>query len=345
MRFSNRYMVLIGVLLPALAPAAGDLATLQTARTTMPLEFQVDGVVEAQRQATLSAEVGGTVESVNFDVDDSVEKGEVVLKIRDREYRARLQKAQAALDEAEANLKQVQLEFERNEDLRRRKLISQADFDRASANLGTARARRDSAGANLAEAREQMGHTLVRAPYSGIVVERHVEPGESVTPGQPIMSGYSSGQLRVTAQVPQSLIGSLREYRSARVIRLEDEQVIEVAEITIHPFANPQNHSFKVRFDLPESPGGLYPGMLVKVALTTGETQRLLLPQQALVSRSEVNAVYVLDDEGRISLRQVRPGNRYGNQVEILAGLDENERVALDPVRAGIAFKRQDTVR
>jgi RND family efflux transporter MFP subunit len=308
----------------------------------MPLEYQVDGVVEAQRRATLSAEVSGTVEKVNFDVDDFVEKGEVVLEIRDREYRARLQKAQAALDEALANLKQVQLEFARSEDLRQRKLISQADFDKAGANLAAAQARRDSAEANLAEAREQIGYTVVRAPYSGVVVERHVEPGESVTPGQPIMSGYSSGHLRVTAQVPQSLIASLRENREARVIRLEDGRDIEVTKITIHPFANAQNHAFKVRFDLPESPGGLYPGMLVKVALTTGKTRRLLLPQQALVSRSEVNAVYVLDDEGRLSLRQVRPGNRYGDRVEILAGLDENERVALDPVRAGIEYKRQD---
>jgi RND family efflux transporter MFP subunit len=311
----------------------------------MPLEFQVDGVVEAQRRATLSAEVAGTVERVNFDIDDYVEKGEVVLEIRDREYRARLQRAQGALDEARANLRQVELEFERSEDLRQRKLISQADFDRAGANLAAAQARRDSAQANLAEAREQLGYTVVRAPYSGVVVERHVEPGESVSPGEPIMSGYSSGYLRVTAQVPQSLISGLRENRSARVIRLEDGEAIEVTKITIHPFANDRNHAFKVRFDLPESPAGLYPGMLVKVALTTGETQRLLLPQQALVSRSEVNAVYVLDDEGRLSLRQVRPGNRFGDQVEILAGLDENERVALDPVRAGIEIKRQESDR
>jgi multidrug efflux pump subunit AcrA (membrane-fusion protein) len=81
--------------------------------------------------------------------------------------------------------------------------------------------------------------------------------------------------------------------------------------------------------------------MLVKVALTIGSVDRLLLPQQALVSRSEVNAVYVIGDHGRLAFRQVRPGNRFGEQVEILAGLDENETVALDPVRAGIEHKRQ----
>ena len=185
----------------------------------------------------------------------------------------------------------------------------------------------------------------MKAPYGGVVVERHVEPGESVMPGQPIMTGYSTRELRVTAQVPQSLIGGLREYRDARIIRLDGGQSLDVERITIHPFANPKNHSFTARFDLPETDGGLYPGMLVKVALTAGSIERLLLPQQALVSRTEVNAVYVLGDDGTISLRQVRPGNRFGEQIEILAGLGVDERVALDPVLAGIEYKREEAAR
>jgi RND family efflux transporter MFP subunit len=220
-------------------------------------------------------------------------------------------------------------------------LISQAVLDKASANLKAAKARADSAQANLAQAEEQLGYTVVRAPYNGVVVERHVEPGESVAPGQPIMTGYALGQLRVSANVPQSVIGGLRTHELARVVLLEDDRSVEVTRITIHPFANPQNHSFPVRLDLPEMHEDLFPGMLVKVGLKIGVTERLLLPQKALVSRSEVNAVYVLDAAGRLSFRQVRPGNRVGDQVEILAGLGEGEIIALDPVRAGIEHKRQ----
>jgi RND family efflux transporter MFP subunit len=320
---------------------AEGLQTITSKRLQMPLEYWVDGVVEARQQATLSAEVVGKIESVNFDVDDFVEQGQVILTIRDREYRAQQQKANAALDEAKANLQDMQLEFRRNKDLRKQKLISQAVLDKANANLKAAKARADSAQANLAQAEEQLGYTVVRAPYNGVVVERHVEPGESVAPGQPIMTGYGLGQLRVSANVPQSIIGGLRTHELARVVLLEDDRSVEVTRITIHPFANPQNHSFPVRLDLPEMNQGLFPGMLVKVALKIGTTERLLLPQQALVSRAEVNAVYVLDAAGRLSFRQVRPGNRVGDQVEILAGLGEGETIALDPVRAGIEHKRQ----
>ena len=340
-----RLMPMIIVLCLGLFAGAGhtaeQLQTITSKRMTMPLEHWVDGVVEARQQATLSAEVVGKIESVNFDVDDFVEQGQVVLTIRDREYRAQQQKASAALDEAKANLQDTQLEFRRNQDLRKQKLISQAVLDKASANLKAAKARAASAQANLAQAEEQLGYTVVRAPYSGAVVERHVEPGESVAPGQPIMTGYALGQLRVSANVPQSIIGGLRSHGLARVVLLEDGRSVEVTRITIHPFANPQNHSFPVRLDLPEMKLGLFPGMLVKVALKIGATERLLLPQQALVSRAEVNAVYVLDATGKLSFRQVRPGNRIGDQVEILAGLGEGETIALDPVRAGIEHKRQ----
>ena len=155
------------------------------------------------------------------------------------------------------------------------------------------------------------------------------------------MTGYSPGHLRVSANVPQSIIGNLRRGREAQVLSLDDGRVLAIEGTTVHPFANPENHSFLVRFDLVPLPDRLFPGMLVKVAIDIGTTMRLLLPQQALVSRSEINAVYVQNENGKLALRQVRPGSRFGDRVEILAGLNDGETIVLDPVRAGIELKQQ----
>jgi multidrug efflux pump subunit AcrA (membrane-fusion protein) len=155
------------------------------------------------------------------------------------------------------------------------------------------------------------------------------------------MTGYDPEQLRVSASVPQSIIASLRQRREVRVLMLEDGSSLPVERIVIHPFANPQNHSFPVRLDIAPGQRQIYPGMLVKVAVTVGETTRLLVPRQALVSRSEVNALYLRLEDGRIEFRQVRPGNRYGDRVEILAGIEAGETVFTDPVRAAIELKRQ----
>ena len=342
MRGSRGYLLLLLLgISPGYVIGADDLPITIAERSLLPLEFQVDGVVEARRQATLSAEVAGKIEAVYFDVDDFVNKGDVVVKIRDREYRAQLEKARAALGEAQAQQQELQLDFDRNQDLLEKKLISQAVYDRSSASLKAARARTDSAQADLVSSEEQLAHTVVRAPYSGVVVERHVEPGESTRPGQPFMTGYAPDQLRVRAYVPQSVISRLREQRRARVILLEDGSSLEVERITIHPFADPQNHSFPVRLDLPASQQDIYPGMLVKVALTIGERSRLLVPGQALVTRSEISALYLRADNGDLSFRQVRTGRIFGDQVEILAGLDAGEAVVLDPVGAGIEIRRQ----
>ncbi len=325
-------------LLPAVA---GNLSTVISQRVPMPLVYKTDGVVEARQQATISAEIAGKIESVFFDINDTVKQGEVVLRIRQTEYRARRDKARAVLAEANANLQSMQLEYERSADLQKRKLISQSDFDKTSTSLKASQARLTSAEADLAQADEQLAHTVVRAPYSGVVVARYVEPGESIRPGEPFMTGYSPGHLRVSANVPQSIIGNLQGGREAQVLSLEDGSVLAIEGITIHPFANPENHSFLVRFDLLPLPDRLFPGMLVKVAINIGTTMRLLLPQQALVSRSEINAVYVQSENGKLALRQVRPGSRFGDRVEILAGLNDGETIVLDPVRAGIELKQQ----
>jgi len=90
---------------------------------------------------------------------------------------------------------------------------------------------------------------------------------------------------------------------------------------------------------LPPGQFGLYPGMFVKVAFVVGESQRLLVPAGALVRRNEVTGVYVVGDEDRVRLRQVRVGRTFGDRVEILAGLRAGERIATDPVNAGIYLK------
>ncbi len=329
------------VLLSSQHAVASELLTEQVNPAPAVVEYLVDGVVEARRQATLSAEVSGRIELVNFDVDDQVDKGEIILRIRDVEYRSRLNTAKAAFDEARVGLQDAEREYARVEDLRKRQLVAQSEFDRAGVALDAAKARVNAASAGVESAEELLQKTVVKAPYAGVVVARHVEPGETVNPGQPIMTGYAEGEVRVVSQVPQSLINGLRERQAATILPLDGSNPLAVDDITIHPFADPASHAFRVRFDIDARQQASFPGMLVKVALNMGETSKLTVPRGSVVNRSEVNAVYVVSESGEVSLRQVRLGNPSGNRVEILAGLSAGENIALDPVRAAIALKNK----
>ena len=224
-----------------------------------------------------------------------------------------------------------------------KKLVAEAAMDSANATLKTAKARFDAAKAALTQAQEQIQYTQVKAPYSGIVTTRHVEVGEIAQPGQPLMTGTSMDKLRVTVDVPQKLIPSIRKMMEAQVFTPTGEAV-KASKITIFPYADHTSNTFKVRLDLPENTPDLFPGMFVKTSFQTGMRKEMVIPVQSVVYRSEVTAVYVIDDEGKEHMRHIRLGRPTGSgEVTVLAGLNPGEKVALDPIAAGVSLKARLT--
>lgn len=320
--------------------AAQPLATESAKLGEVPRERVFDAVIEAVNQSTVNAQTSGRVTELLFDVDDYVDKGEVLIRFRAKEQGARLEAAEASLREAQARLAQARKEYARIEEIYAEKLVAKTKMDEASADLSAARARLNAARARVDEAREGLEHTVVRAPFSGIVVERHVELGETASPGQPLMTGLSLDHLRAVVHLPQSMMPAVRRFDSGDLV-LEDGKRVGVDELVIFPYADPATHTFKVRLELPQGIENLFPGMLVKAAFPVDREQALTVSAASVVRRSEVTGVYVVDDQGRVGLRHVRLGKTHGDRVRVLAGLEAGEQVALDPIQAGIALKRQ----
>jgi RND family efflux transporter MFP subunit len=323
------------------AVGPGGLATLQLAAESSPTERLLDGTVEAVNQATVSAQTAGRVAEINFDVNDRVPAGAVILRIRSTEQTAGLTQAQAALNEAKAREAEAQTRYQRINDMYQRRVVAKATLDEASAARDAAVARLVAARAGLESAREGVSYTEIRAPYAGVVTQRHVQVGEAVAPGTPLMSGASLDELRVGVDVPQSVIEQARAVRKAAVY--VDGRRIEATGVTLFPSAQPQSNTFRARIELPKNVEGLAPGMFVKVGLVVGEDDRLLVPRSAVVERSEMRGVYVVAPDGRVALRQVRLGHVRGDRIEILAGVVAGERVALDPAAAGLKARRPAT--
>lgn len=321
-------------------PARAELATAAVEQAQLPREYRLDGTVEAIHQSTLSAQTSGQVQQVLVDVDDFVEQGALIIRLKDTEQSARYAQAEANLQAANAALQEAQREYTRIEGIYARKLVSKADMDRVTAALKKAKAQQASASAALKQASEQLEYTRIRAPYTGIVTKRHIEAGETAHPGQPLITGISLDELRVSVDVPQSLINAVREHGQARV-QLPDGDWLTATKLTVFPYADANSNTFKVRADLPSGAKGVFPGMSLKVAFTVGSETVLTVPEQAVVHRAEVTGVYVLDDQGRLTLRHVRTGRVLDGKVVVLAGLHAGEQVALDPVAAGVALKRQ----
>lgn len=309
---------------------ASDLSTLTTEYETVPRERSFDGLVEAERRSTVSSQVAARIEELPFDVDDYVERGDIIVGFRDQQAAADLKQAEAAARETRARLEQAEANHERIRQLHSQQRISQADMDRSTADLQSARARVEAASGALLGAQERFENTVVRAPFAGIVVERHVELGEMATMGSPLMTGLSLEHLRVVVDVPQQDIGALRGEGQAWV-DLPDGDSLEAQNVRIFPYAEASTHTFRARLRLPEGQHGIYPGMWVKVRFLTGEEEALLVPASAVVRRSELTGVYVLRDDGTPRLRQVRLGRELPDgRVTVLAGLEPGEAVVVD---------------
>ena len=320
---------------------SAELQTTPVTLTSVQHLYHLDGLVEAVHQSTISSQTTGQVEKVFFDVEDFVQQGQEILLINDSEQQASLDKAAANLKQAKAGLQDAQDEHTRIKGVFEKKLVSTAEMDKANAALKKAKANHEAALASLEQARKQLGYTRVTAPYTGIVTQRHIEPGEIAQPGMPLMSGISLDKLRVVVDVPQNLISAVRREGKA-IIQTPGNGLIHAEKLTVFPFAEKSSNTFKVRLELPAGVKNLLPGMFVKVSFVAGTKRVLLVPRQAVVYRSEVIGVYTVDAQGHVMFRHIRIGHDVNSdQLIVLSGLKENDQVALDPVSAGAALKLQ----
>lgn len=318
------------------ARAPGRIEGLETWVVADPVSDEGrawDGVVEAVQQATLTAQTAGRVAEVAHDVDDRVTAGTVLVRLSAVEQQAEVDTARAQLHASEAAAREAEADYQRYVELSQRQYVSRSQLERMHAARDAAVAARDAARARLASASQTVDYTVVRAPYDGIVASRDVEPGESVAMGQRLATVFSPGALRIEVELPQGAADQVRADPRAHV-RLHDQRVIEADEVIAFPAADAATHTVRVRVLLPALDPAPIPGSTAKVRFpaVAGHFQPRI-PASAIVRRGEVTAAYVLAD-GRLSLRQLRLGEATPSGVDVLAGLQPGETIALDPVAA-----------
>ena len=295
-----------------------------------------EGVVEAVRQSTLAAQVAGRIVALPVKAGDPVKAGQVLLQIDARAATQAEAASQSQVREAQANLTNARAKFDRSGQLFEQKFISQAALDQARAEYLAAQAQTAAALANAGQSTTSKSFTTIVAPYDGVIASTDVELGDMATSGRPLITLFDPRALRVTATLPQAVLAAARLDAPVRIVLPTIGRELTARQVTVIPVADTRTHTTRVRLDLPEA-AGLLPGQYARAMIATGRVRALTIPEGAVLRRSEVTAVYVLDAQGRAQLRQVRIGEPVGDgQVEVLAGLNAGERVALEPVRAGI---------
>jgi len=305
--------------------AADPLPVITVKLHPVDLTFPAESVVEAVQQTTIGAQVAGRVLEVRADAGQRVSKGDLLMRIDARE-------ASEAARAADAQYNVAKLNYERHQQLKAQKFVSQAALDKAKADFDAAAANRGAAGAS-------QSHATIVAPMAGIVARRHAEAGDMAMPGTPLFTIYQPGSLRVTASVPQYRLAAMRGVTTARVEFPELGKWVEATAVQVLPTADAATHVSQVRVTLPALPEAT-PGMFARVHFVTGRADKLTVPASAVLRRGEVAAVYVQLPDNRLSLRQLRLGEAVGQgEIEVLAGLAAGDKVVTDPVKAAIQIQ------
>lgn len=314
-------------------PAAIAVVAWRQAEATRAAE----AVVEAERQSTVAAQTSGRIMAINFRPGDVVKQGQVIMRIDPSVAEQQVEGARAQVNEAKVALENATREYERFRELFAKNYVSKSQMDAVEASYKAAQARLDTLQASGGQAATTRAFSDVTAPYGGVMSALHVEVGEMAAPGMALATGFDPAWLRATAQVPQAWVDAVRRGNKAMVEVPGQTEWLPASRLVVIPAADPRTHTTEVRVYLPASVSGLLPGQFVRVHFVTGTARRLVVPAEAVLRRSEMTGVYVLLENGRPQLRQVRLGERQGDgSWEVLAGLREGEKVARDPLRAGL---------
>lgn len=271
------------------------------------------GTVKADTAATLMARVQGVVGRITATPGTTVAAGTVLVEIDALEIAAKRDQAKAVAAQAAADFERARLLFEKQS-------TTKAEFD-------AAQARAAGSAAAAAEAGIMVGYTRIAAPFAGVVVRRHVEIGDQLAPGVPVIDLEDPASLRLEVEVPESLAARIAVGAKLRVQIGAFDQETAVVEVT--PAADPVSRTVLVKVGLPPEATGLRSGQFGRVTVPVSEGRLLSVPTAAIVRRGQLDAVFVVQD-GTARLRLVRLGGSDGASTAIRAGLKPDETVVVE---------------
>jgi len=301
---------------------------LYTVRWQQVVDWQeAPGVVASELQPQVAAQALGRILDIEVVPGDKVRTGQVLAVLDDAELRSRLGQAREQVASLQAQLRQAQSDYQRFRALVDRQVVPRREFDQVQARYQTLQAQVQQAQQAVLEAQANFRYGKVVAPADGVVAEKMVNVGDLAMPGRPLFTIFDPHRLRLEAQVGEQFGPALQVGAPARLaipsLHWEVETVIE--EVVAQ--AASASRTFLVKARLPEHPD-LRPGMFGRLWFNRRERQALVVPLAAVKKLGQLETVAVLTPDGP-QPRQVRLGRQYGEDVEVLAGVQAGEQVVM----------------
>jgi len=298
-----------------------------------PMQYSFSGRLEAGKQSNLSTRMMGQIEQINVKPGQHVNRGDILLRVRNQDILAKKAQVEAGMIEAQSAYENAKKDLARFEALYKSKSTSDKEMDDIRTRYQMAKARLTATEQMQNEVGENLLYSTVRAPYSGVITGKFVQEGDMANPGMPLLSIENPEQWQVIARIPEEDISRIKLNDPVKVhLDALEGLILDGTIAEINPSSantGPQFEAKIVLSSLPANSARLYSGIYATVDYAKGTQPLLLVPAKSLISRGQLTGLYTVGPEGTAVLRWIRTGKTYGDSVEVLSGLTDGEKYIL----------------
>lgn len=290
--------------------------------------LSVSGKIQSVNNADLSTRMMGYVNTVNVNVGDKVKKGQLLVAINNTDLQAKSAQVKAGITEATVAFNNAQKDYNRFQNLFADNSASQKELDDMTARYEMAKARLESAKQMKNEVNSQYAYTNITAPFNGVVTAKSVEPGDMANPGQPLISIESPGSFEVMAMVPETEISQIKKDVAVDVLVKSIHKTLKGKVAEISTSAKNTGGQYLVKIALDKTDTNILSGMFATVQFPVEKktaTEMILIPIDVIVNNGQLSGVYTVSQSNTAMLRWLRLGRTFGNDVEVLSGLNADE--------------------
>ena len=331
-----------------------NVAVIVAHKTFVPDWLEAIGTVRAAQSSQIASQMMANILEIRAREGDRVQKGQVLAVLDAAQPRSAVEQTTAAataaqkqVSAADADLALAQSTLQRYQQLYDKKSVSPQEFDEVKARSQSAEARRDMARAGqlqtnaaLAQARTSLGYSLIRSPFAGVVTEKKADAGALASPGMPLFTIEDTRSYRIEVTVDESDIRLAHVGQAAPVtIDALGNARLSGKVVQIVPAADSASRSFLVKVELPAD-ARLRSGLFGRAHFDRGQRNALFIPRKSVVQRGQLQGVYVVDSTQIAGLRYVTLGESTGENVEVLSGLQDGEKLVAAPGDHDLGGKR-----
>ncbi len=301
-------------------------------------ELVLPATLQAFTESPIYARTNGYLLKWYKDIGSKVQKGDLLADIDTPELDQELLQARAARDQATAQLQIARTSAERWQSLRKSDAVTQQETDERTSALQQGEAAVASANANVRRLEQLESFKHLYAPFAGVLTKRNVDVGALINSGntgadKELFDVASVNPLRVYVDVPQSYAPAIQKGLSATIVLAEFPGEKFAGKVARSADAiDPSTRTLRTEIDVPNEKGKLLPGAFAQVHFgVKAQAQGITIPVNALLFRPEGPVAAVVSAENKVQLRKITIGRDFGTAVEVLAGVEPNDTLVLNP--------------